>query len=108
MSPLLTGEDFVVIETINVTISDKRQNEIVRAKLRRARTPCWPTRARWAVVPQEQIAKLAGISQALVSGFENGKTDLDAKILKAVEKAIMEVGRRRTVDGFRILSDAVA
>jgi transcriptional regulator with XRE-family HTH domain len=27
----------------------------------------------------EQIAKLAGISQALISGFENGKTDLGAK-----------------------------
>ena len=50
----------------------------------------------------------AGISQAQLSNFENGKVDLDAKMLKAVEKAIMEVGRRRTTEGFRILSDAVA
>ena len=47
------------------------------------------------------------ISQALLSNFETGKTDLDAKALRAVEKAIVEVGRRRTTDGFRSLSEAV-
>jgi predicted transcriptional regulator len=85
----------------------KAQNRVVRDKLIRARRPCWPTRARWAVVPQQQIATLAGISQALLSNFENGKTDLDTKTLRAVENAIMEVGRHRTVEGFRILADAV-
>ena len=85
----------------------KAQNRVVRDKLIRARRPCWPTRARWAVVPQQQIAKLAHISQALLSNFENGKTDLDTKTLRAVENAIMEVGRHRTVEGFRILADAV-
>jgi len=58
-------------------------------------------------VPQQQISKLAGISQALVSNFENGKTELDAKTLPAVEKAITEIGRHGTVEGFRILADGV-
>lgn len=58
-------------------------------------------------MPQQQIAKLAHISQALLSNFENGKTDLDAETLRAVENAIMEVGWHRTVEGFRILADAV-
>jgi len=86
---------------------DKTANEVVRAKLRRARRPCWSTRARWAVVPQEQIAKLAGISQAHLSNFENGKTDFDPYSLRALEKALVEISRRRTVDGFRLLADAV-
>ena len=85
----------------------KAQNRVVRDKLIRARRPCWPTRARWAVVPQQQIANLAGISQTLLSNFENGKTDLDSKTLRSVEKAITEIGRHRTVEGFRILADAV-
>jgi len=84
----------------------KAQNRVVRDKLIRARRPCWPTEAR-AIVSQQQIAKLAQISQALLSNFENGKTELDAKTLRAVEDAIMEIGRRRTTDGFRILSEAV-
>ena len=105
---MLRGLDFVIdVIRVPVKTSSKAQNRIVRAKLIRARRPCWPTRARWAVVPQQQIAKLAHISQALLSNFETGKTDLDAKTLGAVENAIMEVGRRRTTEGFRLLADAV-
>ena len=88
-------------------IFSKAQNRVVRDELIRARCPGWPTRSRWAVVPQEEIAKMVHISQALLSNFETGKTDLDAKTLRAVEKAIVEVGRRRTTDGFRSLSEAV-
>jgi transcriptional regulator with XRE-family HTH domain len=91
----------------SVKTFSKAQNRVVRDKLLRARRPCWPTRARWAVVPQEEIAKMAHISQALLSNFETGKTDLDAKTLRAVERALVEIGRRRTVDGFRLLGDAV-
>jgi len=40
------------------------------------------------VVSQQQIATLAHISQALLSNFENAKTDLDADTLRAVEDAI--------------------
>ena len=58
-------------------------------------------------MPQQQIANLAGISQAQLSNFENGKVDLDAKMLKAVELALVEIGRRRTTEGFRLLTDAV-
>jgi len=98
-----------MIDVIRVRVKtfSKAQNRIVRDKLIRARRPCWPTRARWAVVPQQQIAKLAHISQALLSNFENRKTELDAKTLRAVEEAITEIGRHRTVEGFRILSEAV-
>jgi transcriptional regulator with XRE-family HTH domain len=84
----------------------KAQNRVVRDKLIRARRPCGLTEAR-AVVSQQQIAKLAHISQALLSNFENAKTDLDADTLRAVEDAIMEIGRHRASEGFRILSDAV-
>jgi len=84
----------------------KTQNRVVRDKLIRARRPWWPTKAR-AIVSQQQIATLAQISQALLSNFESGKTELDAKKLRAVEDAIMEIGRRRTTEGFRLLADAV-
>ena len=84
----------------------KAQNRVVRDKLIRARRPCWPTEAR-AIVSQQQIAKLAQISQALLSNFENGKTELDAKTLRAVDDAIMEIGRHRASEGFRIMSEAV-
>ena len=63
----------------------KAQNRVVRDKLIRARRPCGLTEAR-AVVSQQQIAKLAHISQALLSNFENAKTDLDADTLRAVER----------------------
>ena len=91
----------------SVKTFSKAQNRVVRDKLIRARCPGWPTRSRWAVVPQEEIAKMVHISQALLSNFETGKTDLDAKTLRSVENAIMEVGRHRASEGFRILSDAV-
>ncbi len=104
---LRCGPNFVIdVIRVRVKTYSKPRNRIVRGKLIRTRRPCGPTDAR-AVVSQQQIAKLAHISQALLSNFENAKTDLDADTLQAVEDAIMEIGRHRASEGFRILSDAV-
>jgi transcriptional regulator with XRE-family HTH domain len=105
LSPSQVGFPDMSYENPVKTFS-RSQNKIVRDKLIRARRPCGPSDAR-AVVSQQQIAKLAHISQALLSNFETGKADLDAKTLRAVEVAIMEIGRHRASEGFRILSDAV-
>lgn len=89
--------------TYYVKAPDKAANEIVRAKLRSARRPC----SKWAVVPQTYVAELAGVSQALVSRFESSKMDLGENQLRSIERALVEIGRRRTTDGFRLLADAV-
>ena len=84
------------------TRASSEDNQIVRAKLRAARRPIWPTRARWASVSQKQIAMVVGISQAQLSYFEHGR-DLDVRTLKAIDKALVKIAQARTVEGFRLL-----